>query len=228
MTGQQISDGSNRGWVHVRCLITEQRSHVTSDKKDQLFSETLDFSFGEVGHDPPVHAVAGPWQGPVSTSRADARNVSLCGKKLSRVRKKQPELHELCRRCEDIMAKPAKPAAKPAADPDATQDYEVLTVPLGSLFVDRKVPGLQRPEQEQWSRKIAGAFSWARFNENPPKVSARADGRYHVMDGQHEVAGARLAGHGPETLVRVHVWRGLAYQQEAELFGHTNRDRQGA
>ena len=44
------------------------------------------------------------------------------------------------------------------------------------------------------------------------------------MDGQHEVAGARLAGNGPETPVRVHVWRGLTYQQEAELFSH-NRDR---
>jgi hypothetical protein len=225
MTGQQISDGSSRGWVHVRCLITEQRSHVTSDEKDQLFSETLEFSYGEVGHDPPVHAVAGPWQGPVSTSRADARNVSLCGKKLSRVRKKQPELHELCRRCEDIMAKPAKPAAKPAAGPDATQDYEAIVVPLGSLFVDRSVPGLQRDEQKAWSKKIKTSFSWARFNENPPKVSARPDGRYHIMDGQHQVEAARLAGYGPETQVRVHAWRDLGYQAEAEIFSHTNTDR---
>jgi hypothetical protein len=224
MTGQQISDGSGQGWAHVRCLITEQRSDMASEA-DHLFSQALDFSYGEVGHDPPVHAVAGPWQGPAETSRADARNVSLCGKKLSRTRKRPPELHDLCRKCEDIMRRPASKPAAPAINPDATQDYEVLVVPLGSLFVDRKVPGLQRPEQEPWSRKIAGAFSWARFNENPPKVSARPDGRYHIMDGQHEVSGARLAGHGPETPVRVHVWRGLAYQQEAELFGHTNRDR---
>jgi Family of unknown function (DUF6551) len=225
MTGQQISDGSSRGWVHVRCLITEQRSHVTSDKKDQLFSQALEFSYGEVGHDPPVHAVAGPWQGPAVTSRAAASNVSLCGKKLSRVRKRQPETHDLCRKCEDIMAKPGSKPPAPAINPTTTQDYEVLTIPLGSLFVDRSVPGLQRQPQEAWSRKIAASFSWARFNENPPKVSARADGRYHIMDGQHEVEGARLAGHGSDTLVRVHVWRGLTYQQEAELFGHTNRDR---
>jgi hypothetical protein len=212
MTGQQISDGSGQGWAHVRCLITEQRSDMAGEA-DHLFSQALDFSYGEVGHDPPVHAVAGPWQGPAVASRADARNV--------RARKNRPELHDLCRKCEELMG---RATSKPVINPDATQDYEVLVVPLGSLFVDRSVPGLQRQPQEAWVRKIAAGFSWARFNENPPKVSARADDRYHIMDGQHEVAAA-LTVHGPETLVRVHVWRNLSYQQEAELFSHTNRDR---
>lgn len=27
LTGQQISDGSSRGWVHIQCLITEQKNH---------------------------------------------------------------------------------------------------------------------------------------------------------------------------------------------------------
>ena len=128
MTGQQISDGSSRpGWVHVRCLITEKGSHVASET-DHLFSQTLDYSFGEVGHDPPVHAVAGPWQGPAVTSRADARNVSLCGKKLSRARKKQPDQYELCRKCEDIMGRTAsKPAISAAScrhsDPGQGKDF---------------------------------------------------------------------------------------------------------
>lgn len=229
MTGQQISDGSARGWVHVRCLITEQGSHMTGEI-DHLFSATAStFSFGEVGHDPPVHAVAGPWKGPAVTSRADASNVSLCGKKLSRTRKKQPDPHDLCRKCEGIMsntpAPTAKPVTTPAPDPTTAQDYEVLVVPLGLLFVDRAAPGLQRPLQEAWANKIARKFSWARFNENPPKVSSRPDGRYHIMDGQHQTEAARISGHGPETLIRVHVWRNLDYKQESELFGHTNRDR---
>ena len=218
MNGQQIADGG-RGWAHVQCFIADRRERVTTIN--------VEYSYGEVGHDPPVHAVAGSWQGPDITSRAEAVNISLCGKRLSRVRKRQPDVHDLCRRCEQLMTDiPRTPLAAltVTSEPTSAQEYEVLTVGLGQLFVDR-TPGLQRPEQVNWTKRIAASFSWARFYENPPKVSARGDGRYHVMDGQHEVAAARLAGHDPFTAIRVHVWRNLSSQQEAELFGHTNRDR---
>jgi hypothetical protein len=108
-------------------------------------------------------------------------------------------------------------------------DYEMTTVPLGTLFVD---PDLQRPEQEPWSRKIAMNFSPQRFSQHPPKISERSQKergphgeRYHIMDGQHEVEAARRAGFAPDTMVPVHLYRGLNRQQEAEKFLHINIDR---
>ena len=92
------------------------------------------------------------------------------------------------------------------------QDYQVQFIPLGELIVDMGAYGsgrLQRTEQAGWTKKIAANFSWSRFNRQPPMVSARKDGTYHVMDGQHGVSAARLTGFGPETPVRCHVWHNL-------------------
>jgi Family of unknown function (DUF6551) len=227
LVGQQIgSDGG--GWSHVRCFI--------ADRKERMTASTEEYSYGEVGHDPPVHVVTGLWQGPKQTTRDSAMNVSLCGRRLARRIKERPTRHALCRECEELMDQaalsPNAPnelpletcAQAPAELESLRQDYEVLVIQLGQMFVDRSVPGLQRPLQVPRARRMAARFSWARFYENPPKVSARPDGRYHIMDGQHEVEAARIAGSSPDTPVRVHVWRNLNYQQESEMFGH-NRDR---
>jgi hypothetical protein len=236
LVGQQISDGSGGGWSHTRCLIAERRSQVIEEK--------LAYSFGEVGHDPPVHAVAGPWQGPAHTTRAEARNTSLCGKKLSRVKRRHPKTHELCRMCEDLMAKtpkpqPAQPEVKPVlAQLDeqmqelnavSDQDYTVEFLELGSLSVDMSDAGdggrLQRPQQRSWVKRIAADFSWARFNRRPPIVSVDDDGTTHIIDGQHQVAAALAAGYPAETRVRCHVYRNLTREQKAKMFREENRDR---
>lgn len=225
MTGQQISSSDGHVWTHVQCFI--------ADRKERMSVTTAEYSYGEVGHDPPVHVVEGEWQGPKQTSRAAAMNTSLCGKRLARRIQQQPTRHDLCRRCEELMTKAKTPAATPApatpaggAPPPESlmHDYEKLIVPMGKVFVDRS-HAQQRNEQPGWVKDIADNFSWSIFNLNPVALSARPDGTYHIIDGQHRVAGATRAGHGPETPIHAHVWRDLTFEQEAALFVLLNARR---
>lgn len=221
VVGQQISSDGG-AWSHVQCFI--------EDRKERMNAVTDQYSYGEVGHDPPVHVVAGPWQGPKETTRAAAVNTSLCGKRLARRRQQQPTRHDLCRRCEELMTKPKAPAVTPPPAESVTgpeslmHDYDKLVVPMGKAFVDRS-HAQQRNEQRTWVKEIADNFSWAIFNLNPVALSARPDGTYHIIDGQHRVAGATLAGHGPDTPIHAHVWHGLTFEQEAALFVLLNAKR---
>lgn len=230
VTGQQISSSDGRDWTHVQCFI--------ADRKERMTVRTAEYSYGTVGHDPPVHVVEGAWQGPAEVSRPEAANASLCGKKLCRVRKRRPAQDDLCRKCEDLMTRskplPDAPPLTPAATPGLTEnapppeslmhDYEKSIVRMGKVFVDRS-HAQQRNEQPGWVKEIADNFSWSTFNLNPVALSARPDGTYHIIDGQHRVAGATRAGHGTETPIHAHVWRGLTFEQEAALFVLLNARR---
>jgi hypothetical protein len=228
LVGQQIgSDGGD--WSHVQCFI--------ADRKERVNTETMQYSYGEVGHDPPVHVVEGAWQGPKETTRDAAVNTSLCGSRLARRIKEEPRRNVLCRDCEDLMNQAALSPNAPVAPistepvtvsteepPSLMCDYKQLIVPLGKMFVDRS-HAQQRKEQSGWVKDIADSFSWTIFNLNPVALSARADGHFHVIDGQHRTAGARLAGHGPETPIHANVWHNLTFEQEAALFILLNAKR---
>jgi ribosomal protein L21E len=181
--------------------------------------------------------VDGAWIGPKEVRRSQARNQSLCGKRLSRFRGRPGDPDLLCNSCRRISSggdevQPVLTQLSTQMEELGTvsdQDYEVQFLPLGSLTVDMEDLGdggrLQRPIQNGWVKKIAVDFSWARFNRRPPIVSERPDGTRHVIDGQHQTAAARAAGYGPETLVRCHVYRNLTRQQAATMFREENRDR---
>lgn len=231
VVGQQISSDGG-GWSHVQCFI--------ADRKEQMTAVTTEYSYGEVGHDPPVHVVIGPWQGPHEVTRKGPRvNISLCGSPLGRRKVKPPPRNKLCRDCEDLMVsnKPLplppyrlQPDAHPVLTPPEARppslmcEYETLIVEIGQMFVDRS-HAQQRNEQQGWVKEIGDNFSWSIFNLNPVALSARPDGTYHIIDGQHRVAGATRAGHGPETPVHAHVWRGLTFEEEAALFVLLNAKR---
>lgn len=202
-----------------------------------MTSTTLQFSFGEVGHDPPVHVVRGPWVGPKEVKRANAQNQSLCGKRLARFRGRPSDPDLICGSCRRLSK---GDAVQPVLDQlDAKmqelstasdQDYEVQILSLGALAVDLTEADdsggrLQRTEQQAWSKKIGADFSWQRFNRRPPIVSDRGDGTYHVIDGQHSVSGARRAGYAADTRIRCFVYHGLNRAQEAGMFRELNADR---
>lgn len=181
------------------------------------------YSYGTVGHTSMHHVILGEWQGPGDQStwaKREKRNTPLCdrAKRCGRVIK-APDPAKLCGACRQLVIQAGNTHELPVSEysPSELQDYAELVVRLGDLSVD---PAVQRKEQRTWSREIAADFSWSRFNENPPKVSVRADGFMHIFDGQHEVAAARIAGWPPDTKVKIHAWYGLTKQQEAEKFGH--------
>jgi hypothetical protein len=233
-TGQQVAD-DGRGWMHVQCLIRDREKG--SEMTNPGIVKPQVYSYGEVGHDPPVHMVAGTWIGPKEVRRSQAQNQSLCGKKLSRFRGRPSDDDLLCGSCRRVsegsggmetQISPELSAQMESLNNVSDQDYEVHFVPLGQLIVDMSDVGggrLQRTEQHSWARKLAADWSWPRYNRRPAMVSARADGTYHVVDGQHSVAAMRLAGYDPETAVRCHVYRGLSREQEAAMFREENADR---
>jgi len=225
VTGQQISSSDGRDWTHVQCFI--------ADRKERMSIGAVQYSYGEVGHDPPVHVVEGVWQGAKQTTRASAVNVSLCGRRLARRIKEQPGRLALCRECEELMTRNELPLPAVesqnreamAPQDSLVHDYEgEIVIQLGQMFVDR-THDQQRKEQPPWVAKIARDFSWVTCNLTPIAVSARPDGRFHVMDGQHRFKAALAAGYDSGTPVRVRVWRNLTFRQEAILFVELNAKR---
>lgn len=76
-------------------------------------------------------------------------------------------------------------------------------------------PRVQRQLDESRAEKIG-----REFNENGfgvPSISKRDDGTFVVIDGQHRLAGARLASLGDHAF-EMKVFEGLSLQEEAELF----------
>lgn len=91
---------------------------------------------------------------------------------------------------------------------------------LDQLAVDYAV---QRALDQVRSQRIADDF-------NPDAmgvlhVSARADGTYHILDGQHRRDAALKAGESPSQPVACMVYSGLTRQQEATLFLLLNATR---
>ena len=61
------------------------------------------------------------------------------------------------------------------------------------------------------------AETWKEDVANFPKVSYR-DGKYWVFDGAHTLAARKLRNGNKDLLVECKVYRGLTYNEEAELF----------
>lgn len=89
-------------------------------------------------------------------------------------------------------------------------------LPLNELIVD---PAIQRPLDERRVESMSEALDLALLGII--EVSARANGNYHILDGQHRVAALRQAGFHTE-LVECKVHNGLDVAQEARRFNGLN------
>lgn len=83
---------------------------------------------------------------------------------------------------------------------------------VSSLNVD---PGIQRGLDRRRVSKMAEALDLDALGV--VTVSHRANGTYHVVDGQHRIAAVRLAG-GDSVKVMCRVFDGLSSEAEARLF----------
>jgi hypothetical protein len=86
-------------------------------------------------------------------------------------------------------------------------------LPLGSLLVD---PELQRDLDERRAQRMADCLDLDALGLI--HVSARANGTYHVTDGQHRKAALLLAGFDTSDLVQCLVAYELTTEQEARRF----------
>lgn len=86
-------------------------------------------------------------------------------------------------------------------------------LPLGSLIVDSD---LQRSRDEGRIRRMADTLDLEALGLL--HVSARANGVYHITDGQHRHGALLLAGFDPTDLVQCLVYYDLTPQEEAQRF----------
>lgn len=91
-----------------------------------------------------------------------------------------------------------------------TGKWSFEEVPMEKVWTDRKV---QREVNESKVNKLVK--EWDDLKAGVPILSARGDGTYHVIDGQHSVNAMRKVGY-------THVWAkvvfGLNSSREAEIF----------
>lgn len=99
-------------------------------------------------------------------------------------------------------------------------EQEVEWIPLGKLFVD---PDLQRPRDETAEQRITDNLDLNVLGVLD--VSARSDGRFHVMDGQTRRNALIRFGFNENDLVPCLVSRGLTRAQEAHHFTGRNTAR---
>ena len=78
----------------------------------------------------------------------------------------------------------------------------------------------QRPVKDSDVNKLS--LEWAPRLLTPLVVSYR-DGKYYLVDGQHRVCVLRQKNDGKDTAVLCRVFRGLTYEQEAELYYKLDR-----
>jgi hypothetical protein len=96
----------------------------------------------------------------------------------------------------------------------------VTTINPSLLTVDQSV---QRPLDGVRVAAIAGDFE--REALGVIHVSHRADGTYHIIDGQHRMAALRVMGKG-DTTVPCAMYEGLSRAEEAAMFRRLNNTRQ--
>lgn len=93
---------------------------------------------------------------------------------------------------------------------------QVSTLPIDSLNIEHKYqrPPTKKVQEigENWNDELVGY----------PVLSLREDGSYWIIDGQHRIGGARIAG---KTHLEFDVREGLTEEQEAELFDKLNGNR---
>ena len=97
-----------------------------------------------------------------------------------------------------------------------TEEENVVLVPVDILNVDRvyQRPATKKMEDigNNWQDKLAGVVT----------LSKRADESLWIIDGQHRVGGAIIAG---KTHVRAIIHEGLSIEEEAYLFDKLNNIR---
>ena len=96
----------------------------------------------------------------------------------------------------------------------------VTTIKPSLLMVDQTV---QRPLDGVRVAAIAGDFD--REGLGVIYVSKRADGSYHIIDGQHRIAALRVLGRIDKAIPCV-MYEGLSRSQEAAMFRRLNNTRQ--
>lgn len=109
--------------------------------------------------------------------------------------------------------------ATPVASVDPGPSPELRWVAIGSMVIDDTY---QRPlGTNNWKviRQIAMRFSWSRFT--PVMIAPMEDGQYALIDGQHRVHAAALAGHYtvPAMIVQVPI------EAQAAAFAAINSQR---
>lgn len=98
---------------------------------------------------------------------------------------------------------------------------ELRMLPIAALVIDDRY---QRPlERSGWSkiRRIAEAFRWEHFT--PCLVTAAGEGRFAVIDGQHRIHGAAMAGAGQVPCMVVDVDPPAAARAFAAVNGDITR-----
>jgi hypothetical protein len=93
---------------------------------------------------------------------------------------------------------------------------EILRITTDKLVVD---PAIQRNLDQRRVAKMVAAFDPEAVGVLT--VSRRSNGTYHVVDGQHRLAAARLA-EGENVELTCRVFAGLSAQDEARLFRWLN------
>ena len=73
----------------------------------------------------------------------------------------------------------------------------------------------QRPVKNRWVDELVR--KWDPRLSTPLVVSCR-DGRYYLVDGQHRACAMRKKNSGKDVTALCQVYRGLTYEQEAELY----------
>jgi hypothetical protein len=96
---------------------------------------------------------------------------------------------------------------------------EMRLMPTGQLQIDK---GYQRGLDERRAERLAR--SWSSLKAQVLIVSARMDGSFFVIEGQHRLSAARIAR--VPSLYCLLLW-GLSREQEAELFEVYNAERVG-
>lgn len=126
---------------------------------------------------------------------------------------------------------PSAPAGRTSAHPGAPRPAAMLTpvnterrpyvaaLRAGQLFTDATY---QRPLDPARVRRMRAESDTALLGI--VDVSARGDGRYALVDGQHRWAAVK-AQHGDQAPIACNVHTGLSVEQEAELFFQIDRSR---
>ena len=78
----------------------------------------------------------------------------------------------------------------------------------------------QRPVKDSDVKRLLR--EWDPCLLTPLLVSYR-DGRYHLVDGQHRACVMRMKNDGKDVAALCHIYRGLTYEQEAELYYKLDR-----
>lgn len=109
-----------------------------------------------------------------------------------------------------------KAAAEPKAIKSEGTPKRIERLPLESLSIDRSY---QRPISQKMERM---GKNWNQDLAQIITVSVRDDGSFWIVDGQHRVGAALIAG---QTHLEADIREGLTIEEEAKLFDELNNTR---